>query len=173
LVAGRFLAVVGERDLLLVDLPPARRALLALLVERHGDRALPRQPLLLPSRRAVAAAAAGALQKRRGELLELGLELDFEADGTVLLRSLPVLLAGADADRLLAALAESLPEPPVAQEDCRTVLRQWLIEWGAGALPDPAYLARQLLALLPDPKLAGSWRRLDVGQLASLLANAD
>ncbi|MDD9817300.1 MAG: DNA mismatch repair endonuclease MutL [Gammaproteobacteria bacterium] len=173
LVAGRFLAVVGERDLLLVDLPPARRALLALLVERHGDRALPRQPLLLPSRRAVAAAAAGALRKRRGELLELGLELDFEADGTVLLRSLPVLLAGADADRLLAALAESLPEPPVAQEDCRTVLRQWLIEWGAGALPDSADLTRQLLALLPDPKLAGSWRRLDVGQLASLLANAD
>lgn len=107
------ISVAEDGDLVLVDQHAAHERLTheRLLSQRHEGR-IRAQRLLLPEVVDLSAHQADSLLHHAEALAQLGLEIESFGGGSVLLRTMPDLLAGGDPKALLRDLAEELSEDP-------------------------------------------------------------
>ena len=99
---GVYILAENEAGLLLVDMHAAHER---ITYERFkgalaGGR-ISRQPLLVPVSVAVSSREAALAEEHAGLFEELGLEVDRLSEETLVVRAIPVLLQGADAEKLL------------------------------------------------------------------------
>ncbi|GBQ45398.1 DNA mismatch repair protein MutL [Acidomonas methanolica] len=107
------IAVAPDGDLVLVDQHAAHERLThERLLAQHQAGQIRAQRLLLPEVVDLPSGQAEALLARAAELAALGLELESFGGGAVLLRTLPALLAGGDAQGLIRDLADELADEP-------------------------------------------------------------
>ncbi|TPW34113.1 DNA mismatch repair endonuclease MutL [Oecophyllibacter saccharovorans] len=108
------LAVAPDGDLILVDQHAAHERLmhekLRDRMEREGH--LRAQALLMPAVIDLSGSETQALLESRTELARLGVEFEPFGGTSVLVRTLPALLKGAQAEELLRAIAEELMQTP-------------------------------------------------------------
>jgi DNA mismatch repair protein MutL len=106
---GVYILAQAEDGLVLVDMHAAHERVtyerFKTLLAQQGIR---RQPLLLPARVAVSPREADLAEEQRELILELGLEVDRSGTDSLLVRAIPALLQGADAERLLRDLLSDL-----------------------------------------------------------------
>jgi len=117
------IAVAADGGLVLVDQHAAHERLTheALRAQYLGGR-VAAQRLLLPEVVNLPGALSAALLEQRGALSRLGIEIEPFGSGAVLLRTVPTLLGGADAERLLRDLADELGADELAEVEAGSVL---------------------------------------------------
>ena len=107
------LAVGQDGDLILVDQHAAHERLThEKLLAQYTSGSLKAQRLLLPEVIDLPPGQAGRLMEWKGALEALGLEIESFGGGSVLLRTMPVLLQGGDGSALLRDLSEELAADP-------------------------------------------------------------
>jgi len=106
---GVYILAQGADGLILVDMHAAHERITYERLKRQlTEQEVRSQPLLLPVRVAVSRHEADLAEQQRGLFLELGLEVDRLGRETLVVRALPALLQGADAERLLRDLLADL-----------------------------------------------------------------
>lgn len=107
------LALGQDGDLILVDQHAAHERLThEKLLAQHASGALKAQRLLLPEVVDLPPGQAVRLLEWKGALESLGLEIESFGGGSVLLRTMPMLLQGGDGVALLRDLSEELASDP-------------------------------------------------------------
>ncbi len=111
-IAGTYILAENRDGLVIVDMHAAHeRILYEKLKHSFADKDLVRQPLLVPVTVAVSESEANLLEQSQAMLQSIGLGVDRAGPTSLVIRELPVLLRGADAETLirdvLADLAES------------------------------------------------------------------
>ncbi|WP_147092594.1 DNA mismatch repair endonuclease MutL [Swaminathania salitolerans] len=107
------IAVGQDGDLVLVDQHAAHERLMhEKLLAQHGEGRLKAQRLLLPEVVDLPPGQAGRLLEWAETLETLGLEIESFGGGSVLLRTMPVLLQGGDGTALMRDLSEELGADP-------------------------------------------------------------
>ena len=102
---GVYILAQGQDGLILVDSHAAHERITYERLKRQlGEQRIRRQPLLLPVRVAVSRREADVAEQQQGLFAELGLEVDRLGSETLVVRALPALLQGVDAERLLRDL---------------------------------------------------------------------
>ncbi len=108
---GVYILAENERGLVLVDMHAAHERItyerLKTALAREEVRS---QPLLIPVSVAVSPAEAELAEAHRPFMTRLGLDVDRLDEATLVVRALPALLEGADAERLLRDLLSDLAE---------------------------------------------------------------
>ncbi len=106
---GVYILAQAADSMVLVDMHAAHER---ITYERFKSqleaRGITRQPLLLPVRVAVSGREADLAEEHRALFRELGLEVDRLGTETLLVRAIPAMLQGADAERLLRDLLSDL-----------------------------------------------------------------
>jgi DNA mismatch repair protein MutL len=104
-----FIVAIDDEGIAIVDQHVAHeRVLFERVMERLTSGRLESQRLLVPMLLELAAAAHQALLGRRGELEQLGFELEAFGDRTVKVSAVPALLKSEDVPAALRALADDL-----------------------------------------------------------------
>jgi len=104
-----FIVAVDDDGIVIVDQHVAHeRVLYERILERLTDAPLERQGLLLPMVLDLPGAGHGALLARTADLARFGFDVEDFGGTSVRVLTVPALLAPADADRALRALAEDL-----------------------------------------------------------------
>jgi DNA mismatch repair protein MutL len=99
---GAFILAENRNGLILVDAHAAHeRVTYEKLKQQHGTGAIPSQPLLLPIRLKVTEAEAELAMDAAETLGALGIEISRAGPETLLVRTLPALLADADGETLV------------------------------------------------------------------------
>lgn len=107
------LAVGQDGDLILVDQHAAHERLThEKLLSQYASGTLKAQRLLLPEVVDLPTGQAGRLLEWKSALESLGLEIESFGGGSVLLRTMPILLQGGDGVALLRDLSEELAADP-------------------------------------------------------------
>ncbi len=110
-VHGVYLLAQNEQGLVVVDMHAAHERIVYERMKQaweHGR--VTAQPLLMPVRLAVSAREADAAESAATELARLGLALSRQGPQTLLIREVPALLAGADAEQLVRDVLADLLE---------------------------------------------------------------
>ena len=106
---GVYILAQADDGMVLVDMHAAHER---ITYERFKSqleaRGITRQPLLLPVRVAVSSREADLTEEHQALFRELGLEVDRLGAETLLVRAIPAMLQGADAERLLRDLLSDL-----------------------------------------------------------------
>jgi DNA mismatch repair protein MutL len=106
---GVYILAQAADGMVLVDMHAAHER---ITYERFKSqleaRGITRQPLLLPVRVAVSSREADLAEEHQALFRELGLEVDRLGAETLLVRAIPAMLQGADAERLLRDLLSDL-----------------------------------------------------------------
>jgi DNA mismatch repair protein MutL len=106
---GIYILSQAEDGLILVDMHAAHERITYERLKRQlAEQGVRRQPLLLPVRVAVSRREADLTEEQRALFLELGLEVDRMGEEALVIRALPAMLQGADAERLLRDLLSDL-----------------------------------------------------------------
>ena len=149
------LAVGRDGDLILVDQHAAHERLThEKLLAQYGTGTIKAQRLLLPEVIDLPPGQAGRLMEWKDALEKLGLEVESFGGGSVLLRTMPVLLQGGDGVSLLRDLSEELAADPDLQPG------------------DSAALERRIDAVIARMACHGSiraGRRLQQDEMSALL----
>jgi len=123
---GIYILAESAEGLVLVDMHAAHeRITYERLKQALGGGRLRSQPLLVPQRIAVSAREADLLAQHSGLLSELGLEIDRLGGESLVVRAVPVLLQGADVERLVRDLLSDMVVHGTAErvrEEINTVL---------------------------------------------------
>ncbi|MGB5164662.1 MAG: hypothetical protein WBN61_05355, partial [Woeseiaceae bacterium] len=110
-LGGVYVLAENERGLVLVDMHAAHeRIVYEKLKTGFDDKAVVRQPLLVPETVSVAESEAELVEQSRHVLDELGLVVDRSGPGSLVVRELPALLKDADAESLLRDVLSDLAE---------------------------------------------------------------
>jgi DNA mismatch repair protein MutL len=108
-----YLLVEAKDGLLLVDQHAAHERVLYERLRRQGlEQGVERQGLLIPVTVELGPLAAAALEENGELVARLGFEVEAFGDASVVVRGLPVLLAGQDPASLLRSLAAELESGP-------------------------------------------------------------
>ena len=106
---GVYVLAQNEEGLVLVDMHAAHeRITYERLKAAQGGAGVPSQPLLVPVSVAVSPREAELAEAEAGAFAQLGLEIDRIGAGTLAVRAVPVLLRGADPERLVRDLLADL-----------------------------------------------------------------
>jgi len=106
---GVYILAQAADGMVLVDMHAAHeRITYERFKSQLEERGITRQPLLLPVRVAVSGREADLADANQELLTELGLEVDRLGDETLLVRAIPAMLQGTDAERLLRDLISDL-----------------------------------------------------------------
>ncbi len=106
---GVYILAENAQGLVLVDMHAAHeRVTYERLKQGLGSGPLRTQPLLVPQRIAVSAREADLVAEHRALLERLGLEIDRLGGESLVVRAVPVLLQGADVERLVRDLLSDL-----------------------------------------------------------------
>jgi len=147
---GVYILAQGVDGLILVDMHAAHERITYERLKRQwAERGVRSQPLLLPVRVTVSPSEANLAEHQRGLLLELGLEVDRLGREALVVRALPALLQGANAERLLRDLLADL----VMQGDSDRIDRE----------------IDRVLATLACHSAVRAHRRLDLDEMNALL----
>lgn len=172
---GRYVLTAREGRWLIVD----AHALLVVRARAELRRVLDqgeplrRRPLLVPVYTDVTPDAAEAAEKHGALLGQFGIEVGGIGPGRIIVRTVPLLLADADAALLARGAVESL-----ARSTDAAALAEWLAEWVAErpcAGLDTTALASLLRHIeeadldFGSPSHAGLWRTLNPEDLGRLL----
>jgi DNA mismatch repair protein MutL len=110
-LGGVYILAENARGLVLVDMHAAHeRITYERLKETYGDRGIVRQPLLVPVSVAVSRREAELAETQRTLFDGVGLEVDRLGAESLVVRAVPALLQGCDAERLLRDLLADLQE---------------------------------------------------------------
>jgi DNA mismatch repair protein MutL len=110
-LGGVYVLAENEQGLVLVDMHAAHeRIVYEKLKTGYDDKALVRQPLLVPETVSVAESEADLVEQSRDVLDGLGLVIDRSGPGSLVVREVPALLKDADAESLLRDVLSDLAE---------------------------------------------------------------
>ncbi len=125
-LAGVYILAENSAGLLLVDMHAAHeRITYERFKQTHADGGITSQPLLLPLTVAVSQREADLAESQADLFIELGLEVGRLGLDRVVVRSIPALLQGADAEQLLRDVLADMLEHGVSErvhEEINTVL---------------------------------------------------
>ena len=108
---GIYILAENAEGLIVVDMHAAHERIgYEALKMAHDGAGLRTQPLLVPSRLAVSEREADVAEREAQTLLELGFEVQRSGPQSLLLRSVPALLAHGDAEALLRDVLTDLRE---------------------------------------------------------------
>lgn len=121
IVAERFLLVENEAGLLVIDRLKARQAVVLQQIEESLQRQgqLRKQPLLIPHSMSLEAPLIRLLLENSALLDECGITVEAWGESALVVRELPALLAGGDAETLINAIAATLQGKSAV--DCRAL----------------------------------------------------
>ncbi len=171
---GRYLLARQEERLFLIDIRMARELLLRERLQAADEAgAVASQPLLLPQPLELDRACAAALERYGERLRDLGLEVTATAPGRAVIRRLPGILQGCDAEGLVAGLLDDLAHGSPTQE-----LRVLLARHGAAAIGRSSRdelhnLLREVRPLLARQDGSALCRELRPEDLAGLFQQRD
>jgi DNA mismatch repair protein MutL len=110
-LAGTYILAENSDGLVVVDMHAAHERIVYEKLKRgFGDKAIVRQPLLVPVSIAVAASEAERVEQSREVLESLGLVIDRIGPTQLVVRELPALLRHSDAETLLRDILADLEE---------------------------------------------------------------
>jgi DNA mismatch repair protein MutL len=110
-LGGVYILAENSDGLVLVDMHAAHERIVYEKLKRsHSDRAIVRQPLLVPVSVAVAEREASLVEQSQAVLEALGLVVDRSGPTSLCVREIPSLLRDADVDALLRDLISDLSE---------------------------------------------------------------
>jgi len=171
---SRYLLARRYAGLLLIDADLASRELLRIQLQAaRAAGEVHSRPLLIPE--AVVLPAPAALLAQAENLAALGIEIGPAGPDSVMLRTLPSLLAGADARGLVMALADQVHTGAAPREEdiIQALARYGRLPWDWQQGQDLAPLLAALIdARLLDGEVPGLCRLLDAKVLAELLARS-
>jgi DNA mismatch repair protein MutL len=106
---GVYILAQAEDSLVLVDMHAAHeRVTYERFKKQTSAQGVTRQPLLLPVSVAVSGREADLAQQQQALLRDIGLEVDRLGAESLLVREIPAMLQGADAERLLRDVLSDL-----------------------------------------------------------------
>jgi DNA mismatch repair protein MutL len=110
-LAGVYIVAENRDGLVLVDMHAAHERIVYEQLKRsHSDRAIVRQPLLVPVSVAVAEREASLIERSQAMLEALGLVVDRSGPTSLCVREIPSLLRDADVEALLRDVISDLAE---------------------------------------------------------------
>jgi len=110
-LGGVYVLAENEQGLVLVDMHAAHeRIVYEKLKAGYDDKAVVRQPLLVPETVSVAESEADLVEQSRDVLDGLGLVIDRSGPASLVVREVPALLKDADAESLLRDVLSDLAE---------------------------------------------------------------
>ncbi len=110
-LAGVYVLAENRDGLVVVDMHAAHERITYEKLKRDfDDRGLVRQPLLVPVTVAVSESEARLVEQAADALAKLGLVVDRAGPASVVVRELPALLRGADAEALLRDVLSDLAD---------------------------------------------------------------
>ena len=110
-LAGTYILAENKQGLIVVDMHAAHeRILYEKLKGSFDDKAMVRQPLLVPTTVAVAEAEANLVESSSDVLRQLGLVVERSGPASVVVREVPALLRDTDAEGLLRDVIADLGE---------------------------------------------------------------
>lgn len=173
LLHGRYLLAENPQGPLLVDLASAREYLLSRRLQAMlADGEVQSQPLLIPITLLLDETTIVALEPWLGELLRLGFVVERLGAESLVLRQVPLLLRGADAELILRRLIGVLTTAGQGRADSPELigtLVQGVVESGAvERLVDAEGVLRELEAL--EDRGSAFWQPLPLAQLEHWMA---
>jgi DNA mismatch repair protein MutL len=110
-IGGVYVLAENEAGLVVVDMHAAHERILYEKL-KHGfdDKAVVRQPLLVPATVAVAESEANLVEQSTNTLERLGLVVDRAGPTSLVIREVPALLRNADAEALLRDVLSDLSQ---------------------------------------------------------------
>ena len=110
-IGGVYVLAQNSDGLVIVDMHAAHERILYEKLKRaYDDKAVVRQPLLVPATVAVAENEADLVEQRGGMLESLGLVIDRVGPTSLVVREIPALLKNSDAEGLLRDVLSDLAE---------------------------------------------------------------
>ena len=110
-LAGVYILSENRDGLVVVDMHAAHERIVYEKLKRgYDDKALVRQPLLVPETVSVADSEAGLVEQHAALLEHIGLVVDRNGPTSLVVREVPALLKGADAEALLRDVLSDLAE---------------------------------------------------------------
>ena len=110
-IGGVFVLAENANGLVIVDMHAAHeRILYEKLKAGFDDKAVVRQPLLVPTSVAVAQSEADMVEQSAGVFEDLGLVIDRSGPTSLVIREVPALLRNADAETLLRDVLADLSQ---------------------------------------------------------------
>lgn len=170
----RYLLAENSDGPLLLDLNVAREQVLnARMEEMFANGEVQSQPLLIPLTLTLEAARMARLEPALEQLLRLGFVVERLGEDSLVIREVPVLLRGADVEKLMQQILDVLLQTEVSPEGdisrlIGTLSRQVVETAPMASLAEADRLLRELESL-PDQG-RGLWRQLPVTQLAHWVA---
>lgn len=174
---GGYLLVQRKEGVYVLAVRPARQTLLGRrLADYFTSGEVQSQPLLIPVTVSLAEKQIGILEQHPETLVRLGVVVERLAEGSVVLRQLPLLLRGVDAESFVTALCDFLVTAPAAGSD---EFPYCFAEQMAPLLPAPdaasgEALLRELEQLVTDGAVAEQelpWLELSEERLGSLFGS--
>lgn len=110
-IAGVYVLSENSDGLVIVDMHAAHERILYEKLKRgYDDKAVVRQPLLVPTKVAVAESEADLVEQHKQMLESLGLVIDRAGPTSVVVREVPALLKNSDAEGLLRDVLSDIAE---------------------------------------------------------------
>ncbi len=165
---GRYLLAENAQGLLLLDIAAARKYLLSLRLQAMlADGEVQSQPLLIPVTLHLEENVIAELESLFGELMRLGFVVERLGAESLVLRQVPVLLQGADAESILRRLIGVLTVEGRGRADNQEVVTELVHGVVESAsltrLADAEAIWRELEML--DDRGSAFWKSLSLLQL--------
>jgi DNA mismatch repair protein MutL len=110
-IGGVYILAENAQGLVVVDMHAAHeRILYEKLKSGYDDKAVVRQPMLVPATIAVAESEADLVEQSSGMLEKLGMVIDRAGPSSLVIREIPALLKNADAESLLRDILSDLSQ---------------------------------------------------------------